>query len=154
LCRARPATLGELRAVPGIGEKKLESYGRELLQVIARHVADSRTASRTERPPGISDIAAETLRLLRAGQSLEEIARARNRTTGTIADTVARLLENDHAELPPGFIAEEKYRAIADACERLGLDRLRPIKDALPPEFAFEEIRIVMGDLKRKAKSK
>jgi ATP-dependent DNA helicase RecQ len=152
LCRARPATLGELRAVPGIGEKKLETYGRELLQVIARHRAESKVVSHAGRPRGISDIAAETLRLLQAGRSLEEIAQARNRTTGTIADTVARLLESDQAELPPGFIAEEKYRAIADACERLGLDRVRPIKDSLPPEFTFEEIRIVMGDLKRRAK--
>jgi ATP-dependent DNA helicase RecQ len=37
LCRACPATLAELRAVPGIGERKLETYGRALLQEIARY---------------------------------------------------------------------------------------------------------------------
>jgi ATP-dependent DNA helicase RecQ len=37
LCRACPATLAELRAVPGIGERKLETYGRALLQAIARY---------------------------------------------------------------------------------------------------------------------
>lgn len=34
LCRARPATLTELRAVPGFGERKLEKYGRDLLKAI------------------------------------------------------------------------------------------------------------------------
>ncbi len=42
LCRSRPATLNELRAVPGIGERKLETYGRALLEVIARDRAEGR----------------------------------------------------------------------------------------------------------------
>lgn len=35
LCRTLPATLTELRAVPGLGDRKLEKYGRDLLQAIA-----------------------------------------------------------------------------------------------------------------------
>ena len=37
LCRACPATLAQLSAVAGIGERKLETYGRDLLQVISRY---------------------------------------------------------------------------------------------------------------------
>ncbi len=150
LCRARPATLAELRAVPGIGERKLETYGHALLEVIARY----RPAGATVEPAVISAPAAETLRMLRQGRSLEEIAQSRHRAIGSIADIVADLLENHGEELPPGFIAEEKYRAIAAVCVRLGVERLRPIKDALPPAITFDEIRIVVADLKRRAIAK
>ena len=148
---AIPAQIGDQYPVAGIGERKLETYGRALLQVIASYRAG---ASSTLAPGAPSAAAAETLRMLREGHSLEEIAQSRNRTTGTIAEIVADLLQNDQAELPPGFVAEEKYRAIAAACARLGLDRLRPVKDALPSSVTFDEIRIVMADLKRRATGK
>jgi ATP-dependent DNA helicase RecQ len=150
LCRRCPATSAELRAVPGIGERKLETYGRDLLQAIARFQGGARA---TAKPAPISAPAGETLRMLRQGSSLEEIARSRNRTIGTVAETVAQLLERGAVELPPGFIADKKLRAIEEACARLGVDRLRPIKDALPMEVTFDEIRIVVADLKRRAAS-
>lgn len=150
ICRVQPTTLAELRSVPGIGERKLETYGRGLLEVIAPY----RTLARATPAPVVSVPAVETLQMLREGRSLQEIARLRNRTTGTISETLAELLENSQAELPAGFIAEEKYRAIAAACDRLGCDRLRPIKDALPFEISYDEIRIVIADLKRRATAK
>jgi hypothetical protein len=39
---------------------------------------------------------------------------------------------------------------IEEACARLGLMRMRTIKDALPPEFTFEEIRLVAAHLRRR----
>jgi len=35
IATARPTTLGQLRAIPGIGDKKLEHYGEELLALVA-----------------------------------------------------------------------------------------------------------------------
>lgn len=147
LCRRCPTTLMELREVQGIGQKKLETYGREILKAIVRFQDGARA---TTKFGPMSAPAIETLQMLRRGVSLEEIARTRNRTVGTIADTVAELLERGAAELPPGFIVDEKLHAIEEACERLGVERLRPIKDALPAEVTFDEIRIVVADLKRR----
>jgi ATP-dependent DNA helicase RecQ len=41
IAAARPATLGELRGVAGIGDKKLEHYGAELMEVINAHRAEA-----------------------------------------------------------------------------------------------------------------
>ena len=41
---------------------------------------------------------------------------------------------------------------IEAACTRAGLDqldRLRPLKDALPPEVTYDEIRLVVARLRR-----
>ena len=34
IAASRPATLGELRNIPGIGDKKLEHYGDELIALV------------------------------------------------------------------------------------------------------------------------
>jgi ATP-dependent DNA helicase RecQ len=36
LCRRKPATLQELRQVPGFGEKKAATYGPQILNVLAQ----------------------------------------------------------------------------------------------------------------------
>jgi ATP-dependent DNA helicase RecQ len=148
VCRSRPSTAAELRAVAGIGERKLEIYGHGILQAIARFESGVKPP---ERPAPLSPPAVQTLRLLRAGCSLEEIAATRKVTTGTVAETVSKLLEQGEFELQPGVIADEKISAIEKACAQLGSERLRPIKDALPEEVTFDEIRIVVADLKRRS---
>ena len=151
LCRARPASIPELGAITGIGERKLATYGGALLEAIARFRTGARAST---QPSSVSLPATETLRLLREGRSLEEIARLRNRTVGTVAEMVAALLERGEAVLPPGFIAEQKRRAIEATCARVGLERLRPLKDALPGDITFDELRLVVADLRRKALAK
>jgi ATP-dependent DNA helicase RecQ len=147
VCRQCPSTSAELRSVPGIGERKLETYGRSLLQMIARFKSGARAAA---RPAILSPTAVETRRMLRQGLSLEEVAHSRKVTVGTVAEMVAQLVEGGEVELPAGFIADEKFRAIEQTCGRLGTERLRPIKDALPDEITFHDIRIVIADLKRR----
>jgi ATP-dependent DNA helicase RecQ len=148
VCRQCPSTLAELRAVPGIGERKLETYGTAILKALARFQGEMPVMARTEP---LSPPARETLRMLRLGHSLAEIAESRKVTAGTVAETVAKLVERGEFELQPGIIAEDKARAIETACERLGDVRYRLIKDALPEEVTFDEIRIVVADLKRRA---
>ena len=94
----------------------------------------------------------DTLRCLREGHSLAEIAALRARTVGTIAETVAALIERGETELPEGCIAGGTRRAIEEQCALLGSDRLRPLKDALPPEITFDEIRVVVANVRRGTK--
>jgi ATP-dependent DNA helicase RecQ len=148
VCRKCPTTVMELRAVPGIGQKKLETYGHGILQAIARFQSGAKAIAKAEP---LSAPAAETLRMLGRGHSLEQISVLRKVTFGTVAETVAKLIEQGEFELKPGIIADEKVRAIEKVCERLGDVRFRPIKDALPDDITFHEIRIVVAELKRRA---
>ncbi|MGC2672529.1 MAG: helix-turn-helix domain-containing protein, partial [Candidatus Acidiferrum sp.] len=42
----------------------------------------------------------------------------------------------------------EKRARIEEACTRLGFERLKPLKDALPAEISYEEIRLVTAHLR------
>jgi ATP-dependent DNA helicase RecQ len=53
LCLVEPQTLSELRRVSGFGEKRIEAYGDEILDVLRRFREGARAAlSLTARPPG------------------------------------------------------------------------------------------------------
>ena len=47
------------------------------------------------------------------------------------------------------WVGEARHNEIADAARRLGTDRLKTLKDALPPDVTYEELRLVVAWVKR-----
>jgi hypothetical protein len=58
-------------------------------------------------------------------------------------------VEKGTLQFSPEWVDKEKRAKIEEACARLGLQWLKPLKEALPPEITFEEIRLVVADLRR-----
>jgi len=146
LCRVRPGTAEQLMNVLGFGEKKVEKYGEEILQELRRFEEGEREAA--SKKVAVSP-AEETLQLLAQGKTLEEIARARGRQLASVLSMVSEMVERGEAEFQPSWIAGERLEKIRQACERLGSDRLKPLKDALPAEITYEEIRLVAAHWRR-----
>jgi ATP-dependent DNA helicase RecQ len=146
LCLAKPSTLQELRRVSGFGDKKVEMYGQEILDALRRFRQGERASN--EGQPKASSPAKETLRLLEEGRTFREIAQIRARTLRAVVSLVADLIERGEAEFQPNWLSPERYNQIAAACRQLGMDRLKPLKEALPPEIPYEEIRLVIARLR------
>jgi len=151
LCLVEPSNLQELRRVSGFGEKRVEMYGREILDAIRRFREGERATN--EGKPKVSSPAKETLRLLEEGRTFEEIAQIRARTLRAVVSLVADLIERGEAVFQPRWLAPERYNQIAAACQQLGMDRLKPLKEALPPEIPYEEIRLVIARLRTETPS-
>ena len=151
LCRLKPKSLEEILGVSGFGQRKVGLYGTGILRAFQEFLSGARATAVQENrlPPAV-----ETMRLLREGRSFEEIARLRGRMLSTVVATVARLVESGELEFFPGWVSAEKQSLIADACTRLGTDALRPLKDALPSDMTFEEIKLVVARLRREASSR
>jgi ATP-dependent DNA helicase RecQ len=145
LCRQKPSTLAELRQVPGIGEKKSEMYGGEILQALRNFCDGVRAAPAVAKESGPAE---QTLQLLNEGHSFEEIARIRARQISTVVCTVAGLVESARIKLNPKWISPDAQPLIEAACLTQGVERLRDIKDALPPYVSFEDIRLVVAHLR------
>src|SRR5882724_7651918 len=146
LCLVEPSNLQELRRVSGFGDKRVEMYGKEILDVLRRFRQGERATN--EGKLKVSSPAKETLRLLEEGRTFEEIAQIRTRTLRAVVSLVADLIVRGEAQFQPGWLAPERYNQIAAACRRLGMDRLKPLKEALPPEIPYEEIRLVIARLR------
>jgi ATP-dependent DNA helicase RecQ len=150
LCQARPKTLIELRRVSGIGEKKCELYGEEVLEVLRRFGRGERASKEWHARPSTPSL--ETLDLLEQGHSFEEIAQIRGRKVRSVITLVADLIEKGETELKPQWVDPAKCTQIREASKRVGTEWLKPIKDALPEEIGYEEIRLVVAELRWKKK--
>jgi ATP-dependent DNA helicase RecQ len=145
ICRRQPKVLGELLEIAGIGERKAELYGNEILQALKKF-QDGQRASWKQKEAKPAD---ETLRLLHEGRTLEEIAQLRGRQLSTVVSAVAKLLETGSMDFQEAWVSREKQSVIEAACARLGINFLKPLKDALPPEITYDEIKLMVGKLRR-----
>ena len=150
LCRIQPTNLIEMKRVPGMGERKIQSYGVQILKAMRQFRAGARAiASDSRAVKGISKPAEETRQLLAQGHTLQEIAGIRGRQLGSVIALVADMVEGGELDFQQQWVGIDKVNAIEAACASVGGDRLRMIKDVLPPEITFDEIRLVLA--KRRA---
>jgi ATP-dependent DNA helicase RecQ len=146
ICRIRPHSIAELLRVSGIGERKAELYGAQILAALGQFDKGSRATTASESKP---TPAVETMRLLVEGRTIDEIARIRGRQRSTIVSMISDLVARGKVEFRPGWVDEDKQEQIQKACAQFGIEKMAPLKEALPPEFTYDEIRLVVARLRR-----
>lgn len=70
----------------------------------------------------------------------------------TVVALVADLVEKGKTPLKSGWVDAQKRNEIRAACERVGMEWLKPIKEALPEAINYDEIRLVVAELRRAGK--
>ena len=155
LCRKQPSNLRELLGVAGIGERKAELYGGEIFAAFEAYRNGARAAGPKGRPE-VSQVspAEETLRLVGEGKSFEEIARIRGRQSSTVINMVADLVEKGRLEYRMEWVGEANHRQIEEVVRRLGSQWLKPLREALPAEITYEQIRLVVAFVRREDSAK
>jgi ATP-dependent DNA helicase RecQ len=154
ICRVMPSTIEQLKTITGIGERKANTFGQEILAALRRFKEGARASALPQRRTAP---ATETMQLISQGKSLQEIAEIRGRQLGTVINAVASLVESGEIEFHPDWIDRNKQAVIEAACKRTELtaiERLKPLKDALPPEITYDEIRLVLARLRREESQK
>jgi ATP-dependent DNA helicase RecQ len=151
LCAAQPSTLQALRAVSGFGDKKVDRYGQEILQALQLFHNGER--ANNDWHAAASHPREDTLQLLQEGRTFEEIAQIRNRKVSTVVDMVAKLIEEGETDFRMQWFSSERYVQIASAVQQFGKERLKPVKEALPEEITYGEIRLVAAHLRIEQKA-
>ena len=154
IVRRRPASIPDLLRITGIGERKADLYGQGILSALERYRQGARAQAAA---PKKTAPALETLQLLAQGKTLEEVAQARERQLGTIISAVTTLVEAGDVEFDPAWVDRNKQAVIEAACARIGLEKLeklRTLKDMLPPEISYDEIRLVLAKMRRERSKK
>jgi ATP-dependent DNA helicase RecQ len=153
MARSYPASEREFARISGVGEKKLREFGDIFLGEIAAHLetnarqifADDSFTTPAGPPPSrgsLGDSARETLRRFRSGQTVEQIARERGVTTGTVLGHVAEGIERgEPVDLDKFFTAEEEQRVTA-AFNAHGAFALFPVFESLGGKIDYGRLRI------------
>ncbi len=147
LCRKNPTNLRELLRVEGVGERKAETYGAEIFAALESYRRGVRASA---TPVEITSPAEETIRLLAEGKSFAEIAQVRNRQISTVVGMVADLVEKGRLEYRVEWVGQDIQREVETVAARVGVQWLKPLREALPPSITSEQIRLVVADLRRR----
>ena len=93
----------------------------------------------------------ETYAFYEAGMTIEEISRERGIAEMTVEKHLADcILEGRPFDISQHVSAQDRA-LIEDAVRRLGDERLKPLRDALPRHISYRMIRFVVADLQRDA---
>jgi ATP-dependent DNA helicase RecQ len=150
ICRLRPSSISALLHITGIGERKAELYGRQILEALKRFREGSRAAVADKKITPSE----ETIQLLEEGKTLDEIATIRGRRRSTIVSMVSDLVERGLLEFQESWVEVDRQRKIEAAAAEVGSDTFTPIKNVLPQDFTYDEIRLVVANLRRRRSDK
>lgn len=159
LCTYLPITRDDITKIAGFGTFKTEKYGAQFLHPIQDYCISRRLATRIHQLPGRkikrSTASGETsspktdtrlisFELYKEGLNIEEIAERRQLSVATIeqhfCDFVSRQL------IPINqLVSENKQQQIRAIANQVGRLRLKAIKDALPYDITYGDIKLTLA---------
>ncbi|MEX2315848.1 MAG: DNA helicase RecQ [Pirellulales bacterium] len=160
LARVRPSSRLGLLGIHGIGEKKSAEYGGDLLQEITAYCdehslsLDASPPQRRNRPTttvtsrtGGSTSATKHLafKLFAEGKSRDEVQHLTGRAKSTVTQYLTDFIDEESISDPSHWLDPRVYDRIRSAANRVGVETLRPIFDALGGEIDYEQIKIALA---------
>jgi len=112
--------------------------------------ADSEHERKPAPAPRVSTVE-ETYAFYQAGMTIEEIAQERGLTVMTVEKHLAECIVAGRAFDVARHVNAEDRTLIELAIERLGTERLKPLRDQLPRHITYRMLRFVVADLQRAA---
>jgi ATP-dependent DNA helicase RecQ len=157
LARTRPSSLEKLATIYGIGEVKFRDFGQTFFEALDKECR-ARGLSRDQPPVAKTPAARDGLsrlpaamaagaELFRRGASIEEVMRHTNRARATVMDYLCDFLRAEPQPSVDPWVSTETYRRVAEAAANVGIEKLKPIFEALEGQIAYDEIKIVVVHL-------
>ena len=148
IARLKPTTLDELKEIPKLGKKRIGLYGPEILKIVAAFTG-AELPDDIDRQAGklVADTYELTRQLIEEGLSLDEIAAERHLTESTIANHVARFIEQG-IYTADRFVDDDTYRTVSDYIGKHKDLHLSDVKMGLGDSFSYGLIRIVFAQMK------
>ena len=153
-----PTTLKTLKKINGVGKRRLDLYGQDLLEIIQSYCTDkdlptdllenSQTEIKKKSKPPKTSTKAISFEMHRAGKTIPEIAKERGLVMGTILSHLGhyvRLGELDIHEVIPKDKVERITKAIKDA----GAGGVNQAKHSLGEDCSYGEVRLVSSYLQQ-----
>jgi hypothetical protein len=164
-----PINEEQLLKIAGFGEAKVNAYGDRFLRIIKNYMLESNLESnmqaktiKKEKKPKKEKVnekeyspdekgekvntKEQTYRLYKHGFKLEEIAKQRGFSLGTIEGHLIPYIANGELNIDT-LVSKEKQKLILKALESFDYKTgINPIKSKLPSDISFTEIRYVIAN--------
>ncbi len=149
-----PLTQDDLPKISGFGAFKIEKYGRDFLEVVQDYCHENNLGSqielkqtkRTRKNSASGERASDTKRtsynMYREGNTIAEIAEARQLAVTTVETHLSYYISTGELDIDE-LVASDKQELIEAAIAKYGRLGLKQLKDNLPEEISYGEIRMV-----------
>jgi ATP-dependent DNA helicase RecQ len=152
-----PFTKKELMQISGFGKAKSEKYGEDILDAVRdycdRNNLESNMAAKETNPkkerkekPVEERTPTNTIsfNLFKEGKSLAEIAKERNMAVSTIEGHLTSFVANGEIDINK-IVSEKKQLLIKETVKIHGRDSFKTLKENLPEDITYGEIRMVLA---------
>lgn len=161
MARYLPQSLADLRRISGFGDKKIEQYGQQFLDVVLGYCKEhnleshieEKTPKRERKKKEKSEVKkkkgdshAESFRLHKEGKTVSEIAKERNLAVSTIEGHLAKFVADGSIDICD-LVSKEKYGLIEAALKDFDGTSANPVKSKLGNDVSYGEIKLVMAAL-------
>ncbi len=147
-----PVTAKGLKAVKGMGGKKMELFGQDLLSLIIKY----RSEKGMEVPQNVAqeityaglNTKEISLKMFHETRSIADVAKRRNFAESTIEGHLAHFVENNSLNIFE-VLNEARYNTIAQAINDNNQGSSVDIKNKLGAQYSYGEIKMVMSHLRK-----
>ncbi len=147
-----PTDLAAFSRIKGVGQSKLDKYGEEFIKLIQDYVRENdivipqmsnNLEMKVSKAPEIASHVI-TFNIYKEGKTISEIVAKRGLKLPTIQDHITRCYNEGMDVNLDNFIPKEYEKLILDTIEKVGAEKLKPIKEALPSQVDYMAIKAVL----------
>jgi hypothetical protein len=149
-----PVSRKELLAIKGIGKRRQQQFGDEVLDIIKTYINDHHIKAevdtsllREEKKPKKEDSKLISLELFKAGNSIAEVAEKRGFAVTTIEGHLSWYVARGELDIS-GMVANDKVKLITEYFTEVDDYRLGAAKEVLGDDISYGELRLVFSHLK------
>ncbi|MEP7107550.1 MAG: helix-turn-helix domain-containing protein [Ferruginibacter sp.] len=153
-----PQSVEDLNRISGFGPVKTKQFGEAFLSIIRTYCEQHDLHSNIEAKPEKlkrrekeieikTDTKTASFNLFREGKTIEEIARDRNMTASTIEGHLSYFVGIEEIDISK-VLSGDKLDLIKSAIEKFGNSSNKTIKENLPDNISYGEIKMVMASIK------
>ena len=145
ISQQKPKTKSELFSIPGFNERMFNKVGNDFLELINSYDT-GKVTSKAMAEITIPQNILETYNLLQKKYSLQEIAKLRKLNEAVISMQIETIIEYLPETDISSIISKDRMDLISDNFKK-GKKGLKELKDALPKDLSYPEIRIALAKI-------
>jgi hypothetical protein len=149
-----PVTKADLKKIKGLGKKKIQQWGSEIIEIITKYTSENNIETaegEVEMPEEEKPVKVNSkllsLELLIAGKTIQEIAIERSMAPSTIEGHLANFIRTGELDVLK-LVEPEKINIITAYFLANNNALLGPAKAALGEQVTYAELRFVLNHLK------
>jgi len=155
-----PVNADELRLINGLGKRKIEQYGKDIIELIRDYCEENeidkgeiplKEVSKKEKTPK-PDTKKVSLELFQAGKTTAEIAQVRGLVETTVASHLAHFVKLGELDVLQ-FLSQEKLDKIVAYFKSTNDRNLSAAREALGSDFSYGDLRMGLSYLESKQNS-